>query len=71
MVFQQSIILEQKPASSVKDCPRKCKQTTLIWQRNPWQKTQMLTLFINQNESNILKVYFAKTALTVFEDSTF
>ena len=30
MVFQQSIILEQKPASSVKDCPRKCKQTTLI-----------------------------------------
>ena len=30
MVFQQSIILEQKPVSSVKDCPRKCKQTTLI-----------------------------------------
>ena len=39
--------------------------STLIWQRNLWQKTQTFTLFINLNESNILQVHSAKTTRTV------
>ena len=39
--------------------------STLIWQINSWHKTEMLTLLINLNESNILQVHFAKTARAV------
>ena len=67
----KAFVSQQKLESSVKDCLRKNKQRSNLLlisfhlKRYPWQKTEMLTLFINLNESNILQVYFAKTARTV------
>ena len=57
----KAIVSEQKP-----DCLGKCKQTSnLLLINSHLTKTQMFTLFINLNESNILQVYFAKTTRTV------
>ena len=68
----KDIVSEQKPESSAKDCLRKNKQTSNLLLINSLdneihdRKLKMLTLFTNLNESNILQVYFAKTARTVF-----
>ena len=62
----KAIVSEQKPESSVKDCLRKCKQTSNLLLINAHLTTKsmtensMLMLFINLSESNILQVYFAK-----------
>ena len=60
----KAFVAEQKPEFSVKDCLRKCKQTSNLLLINSHLTKKFLTensvtLLINLNESNILQVYFA------------